>query len=214
MTYDPLGSGNLRYPNGFTHDLSLITDDNLPELSSSPGLPAIDGWGEYSDVLDGGAVFVTRIKMCTGAWRQLEGTGLSREAQRAVIAGAEYVWDKTTCSQTASLLWRTENVSDSARSFSGSVLCLGKPTDRVVKAVLFQNFETPVKPWDLGEDYLGVPENENRPVALKGGFLLPQEIRESEIQCLDSGGHRSFNTAPCGTRSSTECGRRSFSTPQ
>ena len=71
---------------------------------------------------------------------------MSKEVQRVVVAGTEYLWDRIAFSQTASLLWRTEQISDAAESFSGSVLCLGRPTDQVVKAVLFQNFETLVKP--------------------------------------------------------------------
>jgi hypothetical protein len=164
VTYDPLGPKKIQYPIGFTHDLSLITGNDLPELSSPPGLPTINRWGEYSDVLDGGPVFVSRINACTGIWRQLHGTGVSKEAQRAVVAGTEYLWDRIACFQTASLLWRTEQISDTAGSFSGSVLCLGRPTDQVVTVVetpnfRFSNLPREQKPTLKSKSYLALSVN-------------------------------------------------------
>lgn len=63
---------------------------------------------------------------------------------------------------------------------SGSVLCTGSPTDDTVKAVVFQNYETSMK-------VSQVDKGDRKPVSegclsIKGGFVLPQEVRESQIQ--------------------------------
>lgn len=57
---------------------------------------------------------------------------------------------------------------------------MGKPTDQCAKALVFQNFETPVKPWQVrgGDSVL----DGDWGWTLKGAFVLPQEIRESQIQ--------------------------------
>lgn len=137
-TYDPLGDGALWFPIGFTHDLSLIMDENLPEITSPPGVAPIAGWAEYSEALGGCPVFVSRLNASCNAWRTLPGTVAEASTQIAVIAGSEYIWDRDIRCQNASLLWRCEYAPDRATGYSGSVLCLGKPKDESCKAILFQ----------------------------------------------------------------------------
>ncbi|KAK2805056.1 hypothetical protein FQN51_001151 [Onygenales sp. PD_10] len=172
-TYDPPVSCWTPFPYGFRHDLSLVTGENLPDLTTPPSLPKVSGWGSYSDALDGRPIFVTRFNVTTGTIEKDEGTGHS-QAQTALAVGSEYFWEKESCSQTVSILWRTRYGGDGVvDDFSGSVLCEGRPTDNVCRAVVFQNYEVPLR-------------DEHESVSLptvKGGSVLPSVIRESEIIC-------------------------------
>lgn len=77
-TYDPHPIATaLPFPSGFRHELSLISDDNLPELLKSPSVPLLTGWGSYTSVLDGGSVIVHRINVATRRLRHLPGSGVS-----------------------------------------------------------------------------------------------------------------------------------------
>ncbi|KAN0075568.1 hypothetical protein V8E54_006838 [Elaphomyces granulatus] len=51
----------LSYRIGFDsriHDLSLVTDNNLPQVTSPPRTPKILDWGAYGDVLSGKPVWI------------------------------------------------------------------------------------------------------------------------------------------------------------
>lgn len=211
-TYDlhPIPTA-LPFPSGFRHDLSLITDDNLPELVNSPNGPLLTGWGSYASVQDGGSVFVYRINVATRRWRHLIGSGGSRPTQVAIAAGAEYSWESAAVAPGTSLLWRTPFNADTAQGYSGSVLCLGKPNDPTALAVVFQNFESALKPQHGLSNQKGVKDEEI--MWFKAGFLLPAEIREAAIQM----GYESPVIEPKSlnraTRSSTEDHRRILTNP-
>ncbi|MCJ1349457.1 hypothetical protein MMC31_007697 [Peltigera leucophlebia] len=205
-----LAGTNIRV--GFRHDLSLISDDSLPELVNAPSGPLLTGWGSYASVLDWGSVFVYRINMAPGRWRNLTGSGVSRSTQVAIAAGAEYLWDRAAVTPGISLLWRSLANADTAQGYSGSVLCLGKPTDATALAVVFQNFETPLKPQH---------DSRNRKDELKGqkflwfkaGFLLPAETREAEIQMRYESAIIEPKSLNAATRSSTNNHRRILKNP-
>jgi hypothetical protein len=79
-------------------------------------------------------------------------------------------------------------------------LCLGRPSDRTVKAIVFQNYEIPVKRWqvqgnerELTGDYGWL---------IKAGFLLPQEVRESQTRHNERPEGRKFQTVPTRQRDS------------
>ena len=55
---------------------------------------------------------------------------------------------KDAVSQSASILWKTELDFPTASSRSGIALCVETPTDRFVKAPIFQNFQKPFKSSD------------------------------------------------------------------
>jgi hypothetical protein len=131
--------------------------------------------------MDGAPIFMVAMNAQTGRFWAQEGTAMSSKAQEAVISGTEYLWDKEALSQSAALLWRTGFDSDDVAGYSGSVLCEGKPTDAEAKAVLFQNFQGHLKSQAADADGRPVADNEYQPM-YKGGFLLPQEIRESAIR--------------------------------
>ena len=65
--------------------------------------------------------------------------------------------------------------------FSGSVLCLGKVTDKTAYAVLFQNFRSPIKPQEAIHDHKAVTTLGHF-ATFKAGFLLPADIRAATIQ--------------------------------
>ncbi|MCJ1343287.1 hypothetical protein MMC31_001480 [Peltigera leucophlebia] len=65
--------------------------------------------------------------------------------------------------------------------FSGSVLCLGKVTDKTAHAVLFQNFQSPIKPQEVIHDDKAV-SNFGHFTTFKAGFLLLTDIRTATIQ--------------------------------
>lgn len=101
---------------------------------------------------------------------------------------------------------------DTAQSYSGSVLCLGKPTDPTAHAVVFQNFKTPLKPQHGPSNQKEEVKNENF-WWFKAGFLSPVEIREAAIQTGYEGPiiePKSLNPA---TRLSTGNHRRILTNP-
>lgn len=123
--------------------------------------------------------FTTTFDVWINKERRVERQIDTNSTKQAMIEGAEYTWESSAI--TASLLWRTIGKDNQpVDKFSGSVLCLGRPTDENVKAVVFQNYVTPVKEWQIRGE---VPLSSTFNPTMKAGFLLPSEIRESEIIC-------------------------------
>lgn len=190
--------------------------ENLPEIVNPPNFPTITGWASYEEVLDGAPVFLCRNNVATGVWRVVEGTGVSRDAQRAIVLGSEYTWEKTAYCQNVSLLWRTNFDTESAVSFSGSVLCCGQPSHATAKAVLFQNFEAPMTEVMITQDHDPELRGDSR-LTFKGGFLLPEEIRRSDIIMNSRPGAEVFKSlgsrAQGFSQGDEEVGKRSISGP-
>lgn len=139
------------YPSGYQHDLSLITPSGYGKRTSLTSLldnrtdiPRIDGWGSIRDALGGTPLFTIPASPY----------GKVREA---IAEGTQYLRDKEAGKQFMALLWRTaplqselEGLSQEdirARTdefqksdYSGDLLCVGRPTDKTAKALLFQNF--------------------------------------------------------------------------
>ncbi|KAI9793349.1 MAG: hypothetical protein M1816_000241 [Peltula sp. TS41687] len=205
-TYDPHPSECIPFPYGFKHDLSLITGPNLPQVTNPPGMPMIVGWGSYAAALDGGPLCVCRLNVITGKWRHIECRGMAKEV---IALGSEYSWDREAASQNAALLWRTVDDVDPAVGFSGSVLCLGRPTDPTALALVLQNYEGD---WDPGPARHDHRAEVRRGAIFKAGFLLPSEIRSSTIEMVHQMDFepRSLIAAK---RSSTSSGQRSVTGP-
>lgn len=79
------------FPEGYRHDLSLITGPDLPWLKSPAGVALIDGWGQYEDALDGQPVFTVLFNAWIDKLKILEGNVASRATQQAVVVGSEYL---------------------------------------------------------------------------------------------------------------------------
>ena len=155
-----------------------------------PGTPVIVGWASYAAVLDGGPIFVCRQNVVTGRWRQLEGQGMSPAAQDALAVGCDYFWEHRSRSKSTALLWRTNEDLDTAAYFSGSVLCLGQIAHNTARAVVFQNYEAPLRPEHVRSDHrhllsTSTARSPNSRAWFKGGFLLPDEVRQADIQMED-----------------------------
>ncbi|KAI9820469.1 MAG: hypothetical protein M1826_000906 [Phylliscum demangeonii] len=178
-TYDPHPSRLLPFPSGFTHDLSLITGETLPLLTSPPGMPSISGWGSYPAALDGGPLFVCRLNAVTGRGTELQGRGISTVARQAIALSCDYTWDRQAFSQNASILWRTNYDPNRASGFSGSVLCLGRLADPTALAIVFQNYESPLKAMHTADD---IRDASDPRATFKGGFILPPEVRLATIE--------------------------------
>ena len=70
---------------------------------------------------------------------------------------------------------------ESMAGFSGSLLCLGKVTDNKAYVVLFQNFQSPIKPQEVVQDHKAVSKFGHF-ATFKAGFLLTAEIRAATIK--------------------------------
>ena len=114
------------YPAGYCCDLSLIFDENLPLVRLSWDQPAITGWADMSKVLNGEPIFVTAYLVLEKAWSTSTG---------------ETIWNDPGPGKLSLTDNRSDKDLGSAAGYSGSVLCLGSPKMKELKAVVFQNFE-------------------------------------------------------------------------
>ena len=171
------------------------------------------GWASYEDVQAEKPMFVTALNVQNGNPINRAGHGVSATDKAALYEGAQHLWEKENLMQDISILWRTEREFDSLKGFSGAVLCLGKQEDKTCLAVCFQNFEFPMisETELLTEHRPACDVNDMREHALvKGGFLLPEEIRASEILCRPSATPPTPSTFPA--RSDRQANlRKSFS---
>lgn len=139
-------------------------------------------------------MFICRHNVMTGCWRTLAGRGVSTNAQRAIVEGTEFTWSKGAYAQNSAILWRSELDHDTARGFSGSVLCCGLPSDATARAVVFQNYEAALKEeCTLNDRPVGL-RGVTKQAIFKGGFILPDEITSSEIVMSYEKQPKSFNS--------------------
>ena len=174
----------------------------------------VDGWANYEDALDGKAVFTCLFDVWVNKTQTIQGDLASRATQKAVVMGSEYLWVKDAVSQSASILWRTELDHTTASGWSGSALCVGKSTDKYVKALVFQNFQKPVTSLDVAANDRELSGDYG--CCIKGGFVLPQEIRDSEISRGEPAERirtRNWASNPFRSRYSGDNERRDFSSP-
>lgn len=119
---------------------------------------------------------------------------IRKEIQTALAEGYQVGLTPHQMLASVSLLWRAVDKAhvDSwapAGGYSGSVLCAGRPTDATAKAVLFQNFEIPAGPLIPRLKNAELQQGKTKSYVdgkcpgfnIKAGYLLPREIRLSEI---------------------------------
>ncbi|KAI9791314.1 MAG: hypothetical protein M1816_004095 [Peltula sp. TS41687] len=189
-TYDPVPLSRMPFPHSYRHDLSLVASPNLPFISNPPGYPVITGWASYEKALEGGPLYVCRFK--ADHWRYAEDESITPSAQRAIAEGSEHFWDAEGSSTNMSLLWRTNYDEDRAVGSSGSVLCYGKTTDKTALALVFQNYESPLKPAFVDSDRRPtVPMGGEYNPTFKGGFLTsPTRYDRLRSICLQVNDYR------------------------
>lgn len=186
-TFDHHVAKSSTFPDTISHDISIVTGDHLPAVTNPPRAPNIVGWGNYCDALDGKFAFA----MALNARTQVSTRETRRDEfgilQKAIVEGTEYLWDRKAHSQSVALLWRAMHDGTDMEGLSGSVLCLGRPTDAHCRAVVFKHFETPICPQHFDSSD---PESAHGDIAwssIKGGFLPPPELRDAEIICETEG---------------------------
>ncbi|RPA85714.1 hypothetical protein BJ508DRAFT_322320 [Ascobolus immersus RN42] len=198
-TYDK-PSSIIPYPKGYLHDLSLVTSEHkpLPEIVPPLNGPRLnDTFADPETALGATPVFTLKHKVQSPTNPEIfVGDVMSSEQKAELVEATQYFWDKHGF--TRSLLWRTEHDYTPVAGASGSVLCIGLPTERKhpVAPVLFQNYQTAFPfPWNLklteprpSKQYTEDPKDLDdikhvwaRNFQLKGGFFLPEEIRSATI---------------------------------
>ncbi|CAG8026734.1 unnamed protein product [Penicillium olsonii] len=202
-SYDPTADEPLCYPTGFSHDISLVTNPRakgLPEMEAPSRTACVVGWGSYEDVQAEEPIFMTALNVQNGNPIHRAGHGVSATDNKVALhEGAQHLWGNQNLTQNISILWRTEREHDSLEGFSGSVLCLGKREDKTCLAVCFQNFQFSMisKKKLLTEHRPASVVDDMREYALvRGSFLLPEEIRTSEILCHPSATSQTASTFP------------------
>ncbi|RPA78297.1 hypothetical protein BJ508DRAFT_378403 [Ascobolus immersus RN42] len=184
----------LPYPAGYVHDLCLIADKEhqLPHMRTPKGFPKLrKQFGDPEEVLHGEPV-LTMVHELQYAhfderekFKTLEGSVIGQgPLLEQIVDAASYNYVASSLGPQRSLLWRSIQTDlDSAEGASGSVLCVGKPTQEYVTAICFQNYQAPF-PTPSAASL--IPEHLAREgdelLHYKGGFLLPDEIRKSRIR--------------------------------
>lgn len=178
----------------------------MPTIVSAQGYPTVSTWASYSDALAGSAVYAVRMSAAVGRWLVIQGNLDPHVMRNASVIGAQYAWDRAAVSQTASLLWTAHEPFTPAAGWSGSVLCLGRPTDQSSRAVAFQNFEV------LCSGHINSRTGRPEDIIVKGAFMLPESIRASAIiSSHDDHRQRDADTLPRHNLERRESDRRIFS---
>ncbi|KAJ5219749.1 hypothetical protein N7468_008953 [Penicillium chermesinum] len=180
-TYDHHVVRSSIFPESIGHDISIVKGDCLPKICRPSRAPKIVDWGNYRDALDGKFTFAIGLNALSNKSTGGSGCGEFGTMQKVIVEGTEYLWSRKSRTQTAALIWRAMHEDTGMEGLSGSVLCLGERTDPQCRAVLFKNFETPIcsQHFDCDRSARGDVSWST----FKGGFVLPLEIRNTEILC-------------------------------
>lgn len=165
------------------HDTSIVSGDHLPKVLNPPRAPNIVGWADYRDALDGQFAFAMSLSAVSENTKEKSRRDEFGTLQKAIVEGTEYLWDRKSHTQSAAILWRAMHDGTDMEGLSGTLLCLGQPTDSSCRAVVFKNFETPICPQHFELTNFASARGDVSWSSIKGGFLLPPEIRNAEIIC-------------------------------
>ncbi|KAJ5611512.1 hypothetical protein N7528_008617 [Penicillium herquei] len=166
------------FPQTIEYNISIITGDHLPTISNPRRAPKIVDWGDYREALDGHFALAMDMNVRSTEENRFDVFG---SAQKVVVEGTEYLWDRRSRTQSAALLWRAMHDGAEMEGLSGSVLCLGELTDDYCRAVALKHFEIPICPQHFVCDHSA--RGDISWSSFKGGFLLPEEIRKAQILC-------------------------------
>ncbi|KAJ7714076.1 hypothetical protein B0H16DRAFT_1619519 [Mycena metata] len=172
------------FPTHFQHDLSLIEpesiDGHLPRMVVPLWHPLFRerfATPEAALKLEGDSAFLLEHECRFHNRRRYQTCSPSPKSVSVLISGVDYLFLEAHHVQRA-LIWRTdiEDHSMAGRS-SGAVVCLRRPTDREVQALLFQNFQTAIsEKQKLVAEQLEEPLDPGILITFKGGFFLPPEF--------------------------------------
>ena len=154
----------------------MITGPALPDVKGPPEYPPITGWADYSAALEQQNTYVA-CHQTSDQWKGecIDGVVGETLFKKAAVLGTGYTWNKQERTQNAFILWHTGGSPSPTNDWPGSPLCLGHPSEATSKAVVFQNFQRMC----LTGDRWGIDGDER--VLIKAGFVLPVEIRASDI---------------------------------
>ncbi|KAF2404818.1 hypothetical protein EJ06DRAFT_553639 [Trichodelitschia bisporula] len=172
------------FPFSYEHDISVVKGDDLPKLYLPTGaITSLRPWApNYSTVLDGAPCFLANMNVHP-EMRSFD------KPEQAIAEGTCYIWDRETHIQSASLLWRTEDSPRGCEDNSPSVLCCSQEGTAFTYAVLFKNYVTGTihkresEPRTLKTRLCRFFKRKTAGGAIQGGFLLPDFIRETKIDC-------------------------------
>jgi hypothetical protein len=173
----------LPYPQGYRHDLALITGPNLPVFSQPPNCAKLlTTFATPEEALSAGTVFL----LVSDFRRSKPGTldVVPRVARDALIMGVQSSWDYTEHMETTnSLIWRSDPDDKSVQGASGSLLCLGSNADETVKGLVFQNFQGGYygRHWQAADEGHEEISGADSMATFKGGFFLPNEVQAGTI---------------------------------
>ncbi|KAJ5101432.1 hypothetical protein NUU61_003654 [Penicillium alfredii] len=182
-TYDHHIAQSPTFPQTIDHDTSIVTGDHLPRVSNPSRAPRIVGWGDYREALDGHFAFAMALSATTDHPKERKRIDMFGTLQKAIVEGTEYLWDRKSRTQSSSIIWRAMHDGTDMEGLSGSLLCLGQPTDPKCRAVLMKHWETPICPQHFDVTDLASARGDVSWSSIKGGFLLPQDVRNAEILC-------------------------------
>lgn len=141
-------------------------------------------WASYEDAIQGAPMIACVFDYMTTKHGRLLRDISNEQIRVALLEGHGNIWIQTALDSSASILWRTQEDQIDARGFSGSVLCIGSAHDKC-RPLLFQNFQLRIMEWPDGErqrNPVDLPPGVNHPnPTIKGGFVLPDEIRAARI---------------------------------
>lgn len=141
-------------------------------------------WASYEDAVQGAPMIACVFDYMTNERGRLLGDISSEQIRVALLEGHGNIWTQTAVDSAASILWRTQEDQTDARGCSGSVLCIGCAHDKC-RPLLFQNFLLEIMEWPDGERQRNPADLQpgvNHPnPEIKGGFVLPDEIRAARI---------------------------------
>jgi hypothetical protein len=188
---------SLPYPQGYQHDLALITGPNLPVFPQPPNCAKLlTTFAMPEEALSAGTVFLLmsdfrRSKL--GTLDVVNGHVVPRVARDALIMGVQSFWDYTEHMETTnSLIWRSDPDDKSVQGASGSLLCLGSNADETVKGLVFQNFQGGYygQHWQVADEGHEEISGVDGMATFKGGFFLPNEVQGGTIILDDQEGSR------------------------
>jgi hypothetical protein len=174
-------------------------------------------WASYKDAIQGVPMIACVFDYISNEHGRLLGDIPNEQIRAALFEGHGHIWTQNAIDSSASILWRTEEDQVDARGFSGSVLCIGRVHERC-RPLLFQNFQLGIAHWPDGErqrNQADLPPGLNHPnPTIKGGFILPAEIRAATI-VLQSGRQKRQNLSdPVSSEpDQTAPNRKQFSDP-
>jgi hypothetical protein len=180
------------YPNGYQHDLALITGPKLPRFSQPPDCAKLtDMFGRPEQALKAGTVF----QLFSGFRRPKPDVVPNRDA---LIIRTQSLWNYTEYLHPVSLIWPSHK---GVCSGSGSLLCLGSHANARTTGLVLENFvgHFASTPWRKDDTELtGFPEV----TMFKGGFFLPDEMRNGTIILDDEEETRRVLSDKCSEASS------------